>query len=53
MKSMTGILAGLVALGLLTLGTDGAFAGGGYFSAGNPCGILGSSAYRVAKGIWR
>jgi len=37
MKSMTRILTGLVALGLLTIGTDAAFARG-YFSAGNPGG---------------
>ena len=49
MKSMTGILAGLVALGLLTIGTYGAFARGGFFSAGNPGGIRGSSGYHVAQ----
>jgi hypothetical protein len=48
MKSMTRILTGLVAFGLLTIGTDAAFARG-YFSAGNPGGIRGSSGYRVAQ----
>jgi len=48
MKSMTRILTGLVALGLLTIGTDAAFARG-YFSAGNPGGIRGSSGYHVTQ----
>jgi hypothetical protein len=49
MKSMTRIIAGLVAVGLLTIGADDASARGGYFSAGNPGGIRGSSGYQVLQ----
>ena len=45
------LLAGLVSIGLLTIGLDGAFArgrGGRYFSAGNPGGIGTTSGSRLA-----
>ena len=46
MKLNSFLLAGLVSIGLLTIGLDGAFArgrGGRYFSAGNPGGIAATS----------
>ena len=52
MKLSTGFIAGLLAIGLLTIGAEGAFAGprvGGYFSAGNPGGLRYSSQYRMAQ----
>jgi hypothetical protein len=48
MKLNRVLLAGLVSIGLLTIGADGAFAGG-YFSAGNPGGLPASSSYRLAQ----
>jgi hypothetical protein len=42
MKLITGFIRAVVAIGLLTIGTEGAFAGprvGGYFSSGNPGGL--------------
>ena len=45
-------MAGLLAIGLLTIGADGAFARGamgGHFSAGNPGGLRYSSQYRIAN----
>ena len=51
MKLTSVLLAGLVSIGLLTIGADGAFArgsGGRYFSAGNPGGIAASSGSRLA-----
>jgi hypothetical protein len=50
MKLNSVLLAGLVSIGLLTIGADGAFArgrGGGYFSAGNPGGLRAASSYRL------
>jgi hypothetical protein len=50
MKLSSGFLAGLVSIGLLTIGLDGAFArgrGGRYFSAGNPGGIAATSGSRL------
>ena len=52
MKLTTGFFAGLLAIGLLTISTEGAFAGGsvgGYFSAGNPGGLLYGSQYQMAQ----
>jgi hypothetical protein len=52
MKLTTRFVAGLLAIGLLTIGADGAFARGtmgGHFSAGNPGGLRYSSQYRVAN----
>jgi len=51
MKLNSVLLAGLVSIGLLTIGADGAFArgrGGRYFSAGNPGGIAATSGSRLA-----
>ena len=51
MKLNSFLLAGLVSIGLLTIGLDGAFArgrGGRYFSAGNPGGIAATSGSRLA-----
>jgi len=45
-------VAGLLAIGLLTIGAEGAFARGsmgGHFSAGNPGGLRYSSQYRMAN----
>src|SRR6267378_3106983 len=50
MKLNSVLLAGLVSIGLLTIGADGAFArgsGGRYFSAGNPGGIAATSGSRL------
>jgi hypothetical protein len=47
MKLNTVSLAGLVSVGLLTIGADSAFAGG-YFSAGNPGGLPAVSSYPLA-----
>ena len=47
MKLNSVLLAGLVSIGLLTIGADSAFAGG-YFSAGNPGGLRAASGYRLA-----
>jgi hypothetical protein len=41
------LLAGLVSIGLLTIGADSASARG-YFSAGNPGGLSAASGYRLA-----
>jgi hypothetical protein len=52
MKLTTRFVAGLLAIGLLTIGADGAFARGsigGHFSAGNPGGLRYSSQYRIAN----
>jgi hypothetical protein len=43
MKFRNVLLAGLVSIGLLTIGADG-----GYFSAGNPGGLRAASSYRLA-----
>jgi|ERR1700724_2729363 hypothetical protein len=51
MKLNSVLLAGLISIGLLTIGLDGAFAsgrGGRYFSAGNPGGIAATSGARLA-----
>ena len=48
MKLNSVLLAGLVSIGLLTIGADSALAGG-YFSAGNPGGLRASSSYRLAQ----
>jgi hypothetical protein len=51
MKINSVLLAGLVSIGLLTIGADGAFARGSgarYFSAGNPGGIAAASGSRLA-----
>ena len=56
MKLNSVLLAGLVSVGLLIIGADGAFAGGhfsarspgGYFSAGNPGGLSAGLSYRLA-----
>src|SRR5580700_11852174 len=50
MKLNSVLLAGLVSIGLLTIGADSAFAGGnfGHFSAGNPGGLRAGSSYRLA-----
>ena len=47
MKFKDVLLAGLVSIGLLTIGADSGFAGG-YFSAGNPGGLRAASSYRLA-----
>ena len=47
MKLNNVLLAGLVSIGLLTIGADSALAGG-YFSAGNPGGLQAGSSYRLA-----
>ena len=47
MKLNSVLLAGLVSIGLLTIGADGASARG-YFSAGNPGGLRAASGYRLA-----
>ena len=47
MKFKDVLLAGLVSIGLLTIGADSGFAGG-YFSAGNPGGLRVASSYRLA-----
>ena len=48
MKLNSVLLAGLVSIGLLTIGADGAFAGG-YFSAGNPGGLRSALSYPLAR----
>jgi len=59
MKLNTRFIAGVLAIGLLTIGAEGVFAGptvgrvggravGGYFSAGNPGGLPYRSGYRIA-----
>ena len=50
MKINSVLLAGLVSIGLLTIGAESAFAGGhfGHFSAGNPGGLRAGSSYRLA-----
>ena len=48
MKLNSVLLAGLVSIGLLTIGANSAFAGG-YFSAGNPGGLRAGSSYRLAQ----
>ena len=47
MKLNSVLLAGLVSIGLLTIGADSGFAGG-HFSAGNPGGLRAASVYRLA-----
>jgi hypothetical protein len=47
MKLNSVLLAGLVSIGLLTIGADSGFARG-YFSAGNPGGLRAASGYRLA-----
>src|SRR5271165_5143491 len=47
MKLNSVLLAGLLSIGLLTIGADSALAGG-YFSAGNPGGLRSASSYRLA-----
>jgi hypothetical protein len=47
MKFNNVLFAGLVSIGLLTIGADSGFAGG-YFSAGNPGGLRAASSYRLA-----
>ena len=47
MKFEDVLLAGLVSIGVLTIGADSGFAGG-YFSAGNPGGLRAASSYRLA-----
>jgi hypothetical protein len=47
MKFNNVLLAGLVSIGLLTIGADSGFAGG-HFSAGNPGGLRAASSYRMA-----
>lgn len=52
MKLITRFTATLLAIGLLFICAEGAFAGpavGGYFSAGNPGGLRYSSEYRTAQ----
>ena len=49
MKLNSVLLAGLVSIGLLTIGADSAFAGGHFFSAGNPGGLRAGSSYRLAR----
>jgi len=46
MKINNVLLAGLVSIGLLTIGGNSAFAGTHFF-AGNPGGLRGGSSYRV------
>jgi hypothetical protein len=48
MKLNSVLLAGLASIGLLTIGADGAFAGG-YFSAGNPGGLRSALSYPLAR----
>ena len=48
MKLNSVLLAGLVSIGLLTIGANSAFAGR-YFSAGNPGGLRVGSSYRLAQ----
>ena len=51
MKLNSVLLVGLVSIGLLTIGADGAFArgrGGRYFSAGNPGGLRSGLSYPLA-----
>ena len=47
MKLNSVLLAGLVSIGLLTIGADSALASG-YFSVGNPGGLQAASSYRLA-----
>ena len=47
MKFSNVLLAGLVSIGLLTIGADSGFAGG-YFSAGNPGGLRAAPGYPLA-----
>jgi len=47
MKLNSVLLAGLVSIGLLTIGADSVSARG-YFSAGNPGGLPAASGYRLA-----
>ena len=52
MKLITSFVAGLLAIGFLTIGAEGAFArgmGGGHFSAGNPGGLRYNSEFRIAQ----
>jgi hypothetical protein len=48
MKLNSLLLAGLVSVGLLMIGADGALAGG-YFSAGNPGGLRAWLSYPLAR----
>src|SRR3984893_1047555 len=48
MKLNSVLLAGLVSIGLLTIGAESAWARG-YFSAGNPGGLRAGSSYRLAQ----
>jgi hypothetical protein len=48
MKINSVVLTGLVSIGLLTMGTSSAFAGG-YFSAGNPGGLRAGLGYPLAR----
>jgi hypothetical protein len=47
MKLNSVLLAGLVSIGLVTIGADSASAGG-YFSQGNPGGLSAASGYPLA-----
>ena len=47
MKFNNVLFAGLVSIGLLTIGADSVFAGG-YFSAGNPGGLRSALSYPLA-----
>jgi hypothetical protein len=47
MKLNSVLLAALVSIGLLAIGSDSAFAGG-YFSAGNPGGLRSALSYPLA-----
>jgi hypothetical protein len=52
MKLIIGFCAGLLAIFVLTIGTEDVFAGGvvgGYFSAGNPGGLRYGSQYPLAR----
>jgi hypothetical protein len=52
MKLITSFVAGVLAIGVLTICTEGAFArgaAGGYFSVGNPGGLRYGSEYRMAQ----
>ena len=49
MKLNSVLLAGLVSIGLLTIGAESAWAGGHSFSAVNPGGLRAGSSYRLAQ----
>ncbi|HEX7193947.1 MAG TPA: hypothetical protein VF207_03170, partial [Chthoniobacterales bacterium] len=48
MKLNSVLLAGLVSIGLLTIGADSALAGG-FFSAGNPGGLRSALSYPLPR----